>query len=137
MKIVQSSVFTLFAITAPAVVLADEVWFSEQFGEIVYEKDIGDTAVFSIPGSHPGSQVFMYLPGLAAKLSDRGLHNGYWIESAPGGCDSERTGADGLASDAWGDLQVEFDEPSYPTGFVVRLGSCGGDFTEEGWAAPS
>ena len=127
------------AITAlvPATAMADESWNSAQYGAIVYEKDIGDVALLSMAGGHPGSRVFIYLPGLAGNTAERGQFNGYWIESAPGDCATERTGADGLQSSLWGDIQVEFANPGYPSGFIMRLGSCGGDFTDEAWADPS
>lgn len=121
----------------PAAALADESWNSAQYGEIVYEKDIGDVALLSMAGGHPGSRVNIYLPGLAGNTTERGAFSGYWIESAPGECATERTGADGLQSNLWGDVQVEFAHPAYPSGFIIRLGNCGGDFTDEAWADPS
>ena len=121
----------------PMAAMADENWTSAQYGEIVYEKEVGDTAVLSMAGGHPGSRVYIYLPGLAGNTTERGEFNGYWIESAPGECASEKTGADGLQSNLWGDVQVEFESPGSPGGFIMRMGSCGGEFTDEAWADPS
>ncbi len=121
----------------PVTAMADESWASAQYGDIVYEKDVGDTAVLSMAGGHPGSRVYIYLPGLAGNTSERGEFNGYWIESAPGECATDKTGADGLQSNLWGDVQVEFENPGYPSGFIMRMGSCGGEFTDEAWADPS
>lgn len=121
----------------PATAIADESWNSAQYGEIVYENDIGEIGVLSMAGGHPGSRVYIYLPGLAGNTTERGEFNGYWIESAPGECKTERIGADGLQSNLWGDIQVEFANSGFPSGFIMRLGSCGEDFTDEAWADPS
>lgn len=121
----------------PQIAAADETWMSDQYGEIIYEKDVGDTAVFSMAGGHPGSRVFIYLPGLAGNSTDRSEYDGYWIESAPGECSTEKAGVDGMQSDLWGNAKVTFDTPSYPSGFVLSVGSCSGAFTDEGWAEPS
>ena len=123
-------------IGAPHIALADEVWSSDQYGEIIYGNNVGDTAVLTMAGSHPGSTIHLYLPGLAGNISTRGSFIGYWIETAPGECASEKTGVDEVSSDAWGKLEVVFEKPDFPSGFTMRLGSCDSDFTDEAWAAP-
>ena len=124
----------LFA--APHMTMADEVWSSSQYGQILYADEIANTAVFTMSGSHPGSSIHMYLPGLAGNYTTRGIHVGYWIETAPGNCSSNKTGVDNVSSDAWGRLEVVFENPGFPSGFTMRLGACDGGYTDEAWAAP-
>ena len=120
----------------PYLAMADESWTSAQYGEIIYGANVGDTAVLTMGGTHPGSKVQMYLPGLAENITTRGTYTGYWIENAPGVCSSEKTGADSLSSTAWGQLEVVFDSPTFPGAFTMRLGSCDDAFTDEGRAEP-
>ena len=69
------------ALSSPA--LADESW-SNPAGQAIYEKDIGDIAVLSIPYGDRRAQ--LYLEGLGGNFSDRSLHHGYWIAPGTGPC---------------------------------------------------
>jgi hypothetical protein len=137
MKSICNTLATAALCVVPLAVNADEIWNSQQFGEIAYEKDIGSIAVLSMAGGHPGSRAFIYLPGLGGNSTDRGVFTGYWIETAPGDCATDKVSEDGIESNLWGKAEVEFEKPEFPSGFVLRVGSCDGDYADEGWADPS
>ena len=120
----------------PQCAAADEVWNSTQYGQSVYAADHGNVAVLTMQGSHPGSKVHIYVPGLGGNTTDRGVFIGYWIETAPGTCATSKSGPDGVSSDAWGMVRITFDKPGFPSGFTGSLGACDGAFTEEFWAGP-
>ncbi len=123
-------------LVTPTLALADEVWTSPQMGTIVYEADQGLVAILSMPGSHPGSNVYLYVEGMGGNYGNIGTYSGYWIEKAPGDCATERTGADGRMSDNWGLLEITLQASGDGRAFTGRLGACGGAFTDEFHAAP-
>jgi hypothetical protein len=75
---------TFFALVATTPVMADEVWQSSQLGQITYLEDVGEVAILSTEGSHPGSTVQLYVEGLGGNFESEGLFTGYWIENAQG-----------------------------------------------------
>lgn len=111
-------------------VMADEVW-STPYGNIVYEADLdNDMAVFSYPleeNNETGPRGRMFIEDLAYNYEDRSVHSGFWIEpnndypTCPVAITHPETGE---PSWNWGQLEVIFLKPDYPTGFVVRGGSC-------------
>lgn len=106
---------------APVAAIADEAW-TTSFGDVIYETDIGDTAIFLLQNSEvPGR---MYFPGLAGSLEDRGSHLGYWIGQGEGFCDASLTGIDGMTSKNWGSVMLTFDRPTFPTAWTAVLGEC-------------
>jgi hypothetical protein len=125
---------TFFALVATTPVMADEVWQSSQLGQITYLEDVGEVAILSTEGSHPGSTVQLYVEGLGGNFESEGLFTGYWIENAQGECADERVGADGRASNNWGLLEIELDTNGVGREFVGRIGLCKGEFADEFFA---
>ena len=123
----QSIMIRLAAIAAlvlaAGTVQADEVWTTAS-GDIIYEGDVGDTAIMSYPLAG-GAKGYLFFPGLAGNVTTRGLHAGYWM--APGeSCKSEMTGANGFKSKAWGPIQIIFDAPGSPAGWTLLSAVCFG-----------
>lgn len=123
--------------TAPA--LADEIWTSNQ-GGVEYLADHGAYAVFR--QNHPQSGVrHLYVRGLPSRLNDRrGVFYGYWIDTDNNGqatCDAWLTGADSTNGYQWGALQIQFDAPTFPTGFTAYTGSCFDALNDSFTASPS
>lgn len=109
--------------TAPA--MADEVWYSQVAGEIVYAEEIGDIAVFSFDRNQSGPLAYMYLEGLAGNYYEReGSFHGYWIDPTETGCSAELTGPDGVRSSNWGRIEIRFDRREFPTGFTAWVADC-------------
>ena len=126
----KRTILSILLVSSPSLALADEVWNSPQYGEIIYENDVGTVGILSVQGNHPGSTAFLYVSGLGGNADHRGSHTGYWIENAPGDCTTFKTGVDGQSSNSWGELQVTFDNSSFPTGFSAKWGACEGDFSD-------
>ena len=93
--------------------LADEMWEMEGEGTVFYKDDVGELAIFEL--DVPDSTVRFYFPELAGMLDDRGTHQGFWIDSDEGPCDSSMTGPDGLASNNWGRMILTFDKTTFPS----------------------
>ena len=111
------------SVLAAGPVLADEVWTTAA-GDVIYEADVGDTAVLSYPLAG-GMKGYLFFPGLAGNSTTRGVHAGYWM--APGEtCSSEMTGATGFTSKAWGPVQIIFDTPGFPSGWTLLSAVCFG-----------
>ncbi|MCP3970256.1 MAG: hypothetical protein GY717_08065 [Rhodobacteraceae bacterium] len=110
-------------IAAATPVLADEAW-TTTFGDVIYEADVGDTAVLLV--DDPSDRGRLYFPGLAGNSSDRSTHFGYWIAEDEGTCDAALTGIDGMKSSTWGSAIITFDVASFPTGWTATLGKCFG-----------
>ena len=109
------------ALTTAAPALADEIW-STPFGDAIYEADIGDTTIITVPQTDGVMRV--YLPGLAGNYDSRGTHTGYWIGNGEGYCPAGLTGIDGTGSRQWGEVILAFDYAAYPTGWTLVVGDC-------------
>ena len=112
----------------PAIAAADEVWNSDM-GEIVYLADENGAAILSFTNvdAYPAELV---IPGLAGNYDSRGVHEGYWIGTGSGWCDSFMARPGGEASTNWGRALVSFDLPSFPTSFTLTLGDCFGPYSQ-------
>ncbi|MCX7300738.1 MAG: hypothetical protein NTX73_10250 [Rhodobacterales bacterium] len=109
----------LLLLATPAA--ADEVWNSN-WGQVVYQADIGSTAVLSVP--YATGMASLYIQGLGGNADQRGVHQAYWISTETGPCEATMTGPDGVSSTNWGVATVIFDKPEYPSGFTVLWGIC-------------
>ncbi|EAU40017.1 hypothetical protein FP2506_02210 [Fulvimarina pelagi HTCC2506] len=123
----QSAAFIVstiaFCLHASSFAIADEAWVLSDGSEVIYETDIGDTAVLTY--DYRGSRVRLYLPGLSLSSGGRGTFYGYWIEpDRDSYCGAELTGPDGARSSSWGRAVVSFDRPSFPSGWTAELGRC-------------
>jgi hypothetical protein len=102
--------------------LADEVWISPQ-GEVIYEEDIGTTAVFSVPIA--GIPTRLYIENLGGNFDNRiGVFFGYWVAEADGDCTASLLTPEGRGSNMWGRVELVFDTQNFPSGWTARLGDC-------------
>lgn len=124
MRFLAGIVLSLAAVAAPA--LADEVWVS-QHGPIVWETDIGTTAVLRLDDEESGVSIRLFVPGLAADVAGgRGTYTGVWV--APEGPDTCVTDmvdpVEEFASPHWGTFTLTFMAESYPSGWAGAFGPC-------------
>jgi hypothetical protein len=117
-------ILTAFIYLLPFSLLADEVWTTE-LGDVVYERETDGMAVLSVPLNEV--QGLIYLPGLAGNYDDRSAHKGFWISDEVGPCRTQMQSPEGLMSDSWGRVEIFFDNPAFPTGWTMQLGSCFAD----------
>ena len=104
---------------APSAV-ADEVWTTPEY-DVVYEADRGRTAIWSY-GDGVGT---VFIDGLAGNFSDRGSYSGYWVqESSSLRCDTYREGADGEPTYHWGQFELTFIDPAFPSRWYANFGLC-------------
>ncbi len=115
---------TLAALMLAAPAAADEVWSSEM-GDIIYEFDQNNTAVFSFTNLDAYGALLV-IPGLAGNLENRGVHDAYWLGSGSGDCPAflALPGDEQTATTNWGRAIVSFDSPAFPTSFTLQLGWC-------------
>jgi hypothetical protein len=127
--------FRLAALCAPLALLAlpataDEVW-STSFGDIVYQSsDPEGSAIFTAPGvlfdgvAPKGSVAHIYIPYLDSVPDSRYAHTGFWILEGEGQCPVGLVGPDGKTSRNWGQVELLFDSPTFPSGFTMSYGTC-------------
>lgn len=127
----RTLIAALLASTLALPVMADEVW-STVYGDIIYESDLDNgMAVLSYPVEEddPDSpRGEMFVAELAGNYEDRSTHDGIWIEpSTDGGWQCDVAIAHPVTGEPawnWGRLEVIFLTPAFPSGFVVRGGTC-------------
>lgn len=123
----RRTIFASLALTAAAALPAanaDEVW-STKVGDIIYEDEIGDFAVLSIPSNAQGDRAKAFILGLAGNYDQRYRFEGYWTwPEGDATCAVSIVDAEGNTSDHWGRIKIHFISPAYPTGFVLEVGSC-------------
>lgn len=107
--------------------IADEVWTSDA-GPVIYEADDGEYAILTMATPKNGSYR-IYIRGLAGNYSNRvGTFTGYWISTDTNHpspeCDVTIVTIDGQTTNLWGRVTMNFDSPSYPTGFSAQMGDC-------------
>lgn len=115
------------ALAAPT--LADEVWTSDA-GTIIYEKDIGSTAVFSY--ATPGvknAETRLFIKGLTSDVYGanrvRGSYTGYWIDnSGRQTCEAALISPMGVGSRSWGSFQITFRRSGSWWAWTALLGDC-------------
>ncbi len=106
---------------------ADEVW-STKVGNIVYQDEVGEFAVLTIPANAQGDTAQAFIYGLAGNYDDRYRFEGYWTQpDGPASCAVEIVDAEGNSSANWGRLQLDFVTPAFPSAFILQVGSCFND----------
>jgi hypothetical protein len=132
---------TLAAATAltalPLTALADEVWSLPSGNQIVYDRDSGDTAIFSYIPEQGLDKGWIFVPGLTG-AEVRGTYQGYWVESveAGPGCTAGLTDAEGKTWARWGAMEVKFVKPGFPSAIKLKRGSCFGEAKQKITAKP-
>jgi hypothetical protein len=113
------------AFTAPA--FADESWNSPS-GQIVWERDIGNTSMFTFT-TPIGSGVVtthIFINGLPATMNGgRGAYSGYWVDdSGRRMCEADLVDPLGARTSAWGRFTIAFTSRQFPSDWVGRWGQC-------------
>lgn len=125
------SITALMLLATPAV--ADEIW-NLPTGKAIYEADIGETAIFSVP--YEGGRANMYIDGLGGNYRTRGYHEGYWMGNGAGTCSAQMIGPDGFQTYNWGRINIIFDNSEGFTGWTAYFSNCFAEPTEELRAEP-
>ena len=105
--------------------LADEVW-NTPAGEVIYEADEGSTAILSY-AIGDDKRGYLYFPGLAGNVEDRGIHHGYWIVPDAGECGAVMKGPNEEESDNWGRATIMFHDKGFPSDWTLLTGICFGE----------
>jgi len=110
--------------TAPA--LADEVWTSN-VGPVMWETDLGETAVLRLDVAGTGALVRMFVPGLATDMmGGRGAYTGVWVASdADEECVVEMVDpVSARKSRYWGTFTITFVNEGFPSDWAGVYGNC-------------
>ncbi len=112
------------ALFSPVMAAADEVWDTNS-GRVVYEAEMGPTAVWSYGSAQePG---VIYVLGLAKVYENRGSYAGYWAKNtAKQACDTQRPGIDGKMTPYWGRFDVKFLDKDFPSRWEATWSYCDG-----------
>jgi len=111
---------------APAV--ADEVWQDGNLMVTWVAEDVGGYAVFSFLRTDPkvdrSGNIFLY--GLRGDMTDRATFGGYWATNDSGAerCPMPIIDAEGNEMWTWGEVELTFDAPAFPSGWSAALGLC-------------
>ncbi len=121
----------------PAIVLADESWTSN-VGDIIYEEDIGNTAVFLLAKpTYSTWKTRFFIFNLVPDVSgNRGTYTGYWTDNSKRGiCEASLTDSMGTQTRSWGRFTITFEKPKgekksnefAPWNWTGYTGSCFGE----------
>ncbi|NBB84502.1 MAG: hypothetical protein GVY28_14010 [Alphaproteobacteria bacterium] len=111
--------------TAPAA--ADEEWDST-VGRIVYQVDIGSTAVWSYPPHDERPGGLLVFDDLGGVFTGRGTHAGVWIADGVDGaaCATAISDPEGRETPYWGRVEIRFVDPDFPSRWVLDWARCDG-----------
>ena len=117
--------------------IADEKWTTDD-GEVIYEREIeaNQMAVFK------SGDITMYIEGLAGVYQDRGSYSGIWVlNDAPEGetgCPVAiiEPGTTNGTTTFWGQMEITFIDPDFPSIWIAQLGECFGGFSSMMIARP-
>lgn len=114
----------LAALSSPA--FADEMW-SSSYGPVIWETDLGTTAVLLLQDTDSGVGIRLLVPGLAADMSGgRGTYTGVWVSTeGEQPCVSEMVDpVGGYTSPYWGTFTLTFVHDSFPSDWAGAFGAC-------------
>ena len=110
----------LTAALAPQAALADERWSTEEY-DVVYQDERNRTAIWTY-GDGTGT---IFIDGLAGVYTDRGSYSGYWVQEASSlRCDTFREDANGEPTYFWGQFEITFIDPDFPSRWEAMIGLC-------------
>lgn len=119
---------SMAAALAAGPALADEVWQQGNLMVTWVAEDVGGYAVFSFLKTDPkgdrSGNIFLY--GLTGDMTDRATFGGYWASNDPNAepCPMPIIDADGNEMWTWGEVELTFDAPAFPSGWSAALGHC-------------
>lgn len=117
---------TVLAAFAALPAAADEVWTGD-WGRIVWETDLGITAVLSADGGTGASPRRLYVEGLTLDAAGRRTtYEGIWTaETGEGGCALALVDPVSQApTPYWGTFRITFVERAFPSAWAGVWGEC-------------
>ena len=113
----------LVGIVKPDIAKADEKWSTEEY-DVTYQEERNKTAIWTY-GDRDRVLGTIFIDGLAGEYQNRGSYNGYWVqESSSMRCDTYREGADGKPTYYWGQFNIDFIDPDFPSRWQAKFGLC-------------
>lgn len=115
----------LFAgLAAPA--LADEVWSLPSGNQLIYDRDVGATAVLTYRAEQGAHQGQIFVVGLGGQSSGRSHYQAYWVEADDAGatCPAAIVDAEGHTWHRWGLATIAFARPGFPSSITISRGEC-------------
>lgn len=126
MKIRLVAAAAAFAALLAAPARADEVWSLPSGSQLVYDRDVGDTAVLTYRPEQGLGRGQIFVVGMAGQVEGRGRYQAYWVEDGDAGpaCPAVLTDAEGNAWRRWGLATVIFQRPGFPSAITISRGQC-------------
>lgn len=114
---------TLALLAGPAA--ADEVWSLPSGNQVIYDRDVGDTAVLTYTPEQGLERGQIFVVGMAGQEA-RGRYQGYWVENDDAGaaCPATLIDAEGHSWRRWGLATVVFQRPGFPSSITLSRGEC-------------
>lgn len=105
---------------------ADEVWSLPSGNQVVYDRDVGATAVLTYTPEQGSGRGQIFVVGLGGQYEGRGRYQAYWVEDGGAGaaCPALLTDAEGNAWRRWGLATVTFQRPGFPSPITISRGEC-------------
>lgn len=130
---IQLALMFVSSLVISGLAVADEVWDSN-FGRVVYETDIGPTAIWSYRTEEYVGLI--NLVGLAGIHTNRDYYEGYWIQNySQRRCKTVRPTQNGETSNYWGRFHITFIDKDFPSRWVAKWSYCNNDMQDEVWEA--
>jgi len=106
--------------------IADEVWVMPSGNQIVYDRDVGDTAVLTYRAEQGLQSGQIFVVGLGGRSEGRNAYQGYWVEADDAGaaCPAAIVDAEGKTWRRWGLVTIAFAKPSFPSSITITRGEC-------------
>ncbi len=114
------AVALIIATFAPQAALADEQWSTEEY-DVVYQDERNRTAIWTY-GDGLGT---IFIDGLAGVYTGRESYSGYWVQASSSlPCDTFREDANGEPTYHWGQFEITFIDPDFPSRWQANIGLC-------------
>jgi hypothetical protein len=123
-RILATAVAFVTTLAAPAA--ADEVWSLPSGNQVIYDRDVGSTAVLTYTPEQGLGRGQIFVVGLAGQYEGRGRYQAYWVENDDAGvaCPAALTDAEGNSWRRWGLATVTFQRPGFPSAITISRGEC-------------
>lgn len=116
----------LAAALLPGAAFADEVWSLPSGNQVVYDRDVGNTAVMTYRPEQGLADGQIFIVGLVGQFENRTSYQGYWVEADDAGdaCPASIVDAEGNTWRRWGLVTVRFARRTFPSRITITRGEC-------------
>jgi hypothetical protein len=123
-RLFAAAVALAASLAAPAA--ADEVWSLPSGNQVIYDRDVGNTAVLTYTPEQGAGRGQIFVVGMAGQVEGRGRYQAYWVENDDAGaaCPAALTDAEGNSWRRWGLATVTFQRPGFPSAITISRGEC-------------